>query len=374
MSEFEAMRPYHDDEVPAVVARILEHPDLPFGAANLLLPAFLRGPIGQWLVMRRLRAQAGRARTVADCQLILAEYFQRLIDQTSQGVTVSGLENLSPEQRYLFISNHRDIVLDSGLLNFVIHRAGHTTSRMAVGDNLLRHELAADLMKLNKSFVVTRGASGTRDGYRIAQRTSRYVKESLSEGVSVWIAQKEGRAKDGWDRTDPALLKMLALAHKPKATALQAMVEHSQLVPVAVSYELDPCAAAKAHELSVTAATGSYAKREAEDVQSIITGLIGQKGRVHVHIGKPIAHAFQNAQELAMIIDKEIVGGLRVFPTHTAAADTSGVDHQGPDVPEHSGVMSAFNKEFRNIDASEQPFWLDQYANLLRNRSDLGIV
>ena len=262
MSEFDSIRPYCDAEVPEVLKRIISHPDLPSAAATFVMPELLQDTfIGNWATRLLLTQKLKGLSSVDECQQVIAGYFDQLIEETSFGVSVTGLDRLDKNQHYLFTSNHRDIVLDSGLLNYFIHEAGHQTCRMAVGDNLLANELAADLMKLNKSFVVHRGARGSREGYRILTRTSQYIRHSLAEGVSVWIAQKEGRAKDGWDRTDPALLKMLALAYRDADDSLNAMVEQSKIVPVAISYELDPCAVAKAHELYITETEGFLFER-----------------------------------------------------------------------------------------------------------------
>ena len=384
MDEFENIRPYHDGEVREVVERIVNHPDLAKAAAKLLLPGILRGTtVGEWVTNLLLRVKTRDLDTVDACQTVIADYFANLVEETTVALTHSGIENLTPGQPYLFTSNHRDIVMDSSLINYLIHNHGHETCRMAVGDNLLTHDLAADLMKLNKSFVVDRSARGTRAGYRVLARTSAYIKHSIDEGVSVWIAQREGRAKDGYDRTDPALLKMLSLAHRDKAALnksdgdpLRSMIEAYQLVPVSVSYELDPCALAKAHELFVTATEGCYAKSAEEDVESIITGLVGMKGRVHVHFSAPVEpRAFESPDELAEHIDRSIVGGLKVFPTHVAAAKEMGMEEIEPaQVPEQADVMALFEAERDRCPESERPFWLEQYGNLIKNRLACGVV
>jgi hypothetical protein len=374
MSEFDSIRPYCDAEVSEVLSRIIGHPDLPSAAAKFVMPdALAQTVFGAWATRLFLRNKMRNITSVAECQQVIAEYFEKLIKDTSFGVTVTGLEQLNRDQCYLFTSNHRDIVLDSGLLNYYIHQAGHETCRMAVGDNLLEHDLAADLMKLNKSFVVHRGARGTREGYRILTRTSKYIRDSLADGVSVWIAQKEGRAKDGWDRTDPALLKMLSLGYRDSAEPLNTMVEDSQIVPVSISYELDPCASAKALELHRTAVDGSYAKSAEEDVESIITGLIGKKGRIHLNLGDPIRGDFESPQALAETIDEGILGGMCVFPTHVEAARLSGEEVADSTVSVLPESLEIFGQELGRLESDVQPYYLLQYANLIRNRRDIGL-
>ena len=161
MSEYDDIRPYYDEEVPTVVARVVDNPEFGKAASKLVMPGLLQGtPLGEWITAQLLRLKTRHLKTVSECQLLVAEYFERLINETIEKLTVSGLDRLDPARHYLFISNHRDIVMDSSLLNYLMHQAGHETCRMAVGDNLLTNNLAADLMRLNKSFVVERSVSG----------------------------------------------------------------------------------------------------------------------------------------------------------------------------------------------------------------------
>ena len=376
MSDYEAIRPFNDHEVPAVVERVVNNPEFGRAASKLVMPAMLQGTsLGEWLSSALLRHKTRHLQTVSDFQLFIADYFQRLINETVEELTVSGLDELDTQNCYLFMSNHRDIVMDPGLLNFLIHNAGHETCRMAVGDNLLTNDLAADLMRLNKSFVVERSVVGARATMNALTRTSRYIRHSLAEGVSIWIAQREGRAKDGWDRTDPALLKMLALAHRDHEVPLIELLEQVTFVPVSISYELDPCALRKAHELCVIAAQGQYDKRDEEDLESIILGMVGYKGRVHLHFNEPLQGRYDRPEDLALAIDRSILSGIRIFPTHVAAAVKLGeAVPQNPDVAEMPLVMSVFAQQIETCPDDEVEYLLTQYANVFRNRKDLGLA
>ncbi len=375
MQEYDSIRPFHDHEVSAVVERVVHNPELGKAASKLVMPGLLQGTaLGEWLTIYLLRRKTKHLQTVADCQLFIADYFERLVDDTIAELSVSGLDQLSADQTYLFMSNHRDIVMDSGLLNFLLYSGGYETCRMAVGDNLLTHELAADLMRLNKSFIVERSIIGARATLNALTRTSNYIRHSLDEGVSIWIAQREGRAKDGWDRTDPALLKMLALAYKEDEEPLIGLVSKTTLIPVSISYELDPVALRKAHELYVLKSEGAYAKSAEEDLQSIIMGMVGFKGRVHIHFGSPVTHLTDDPDALAEVIDRQILMGMRIFPTHIAAAKKLGDEAtMQPDVPESAEVMAQFDAQIQACPEAERDFLLRQYANLLRNRRALGI-
>ena len=376
MQEYDSIRPYDDHEVPEVVDRVISNPEFGKAASRLVMPGFLQGTsLGDWATYLYLRLKTRNLRTVDDCQLFIADYFERLVTETVEKLTVTGLDALDSDGVYLFMSNHRDIVLDSGLLNFLIHGAGHATCRMAVGDNLLTNELAADLMRLNKSFIVERNVSGARATLTAFPRTSSYIRHSLEEGVSIWIAQREGRAKDGWDRTDPALLKMLTLAYRENQETLRGFLQRVQLVPVSISYELDPNALRKAHELKVIAEHGRYDKSAEEDLQSMILGLVGNKGRVHLHFSPPMSGDYDNPDSLAAAIDRCILGGMRIFPTHIAAAKTLGdAVARDADVPELTKVTACFESQLDACPTDERDFLLLQYANLLRNRKELGIT
>ena len=370
MDDFDAIRPFRDDEVPAVVARLVEDADLCHAAALFFLPRLTTGfpALGHVLAGRHLRRKAANLRTVRNVQMLISRYMDSLMEKTIFEFTVDGLERLLPGQPYLFVSTHRDILMDSGLMNFAIHRAGHETSRIAVGDNLLGKPFAADLMRLNKSFVVERSVTGNKAVYQALRRTSAFIRVSLEEGESVWIAQREGRSKDGLDRTAPALIKMLALAHDGEMVNPGEFCERVSIVPVAVTYEIDPGAARKARELYITDRAGSYDKPEGEDLASMVEGMLGFKGRVHLHFGERVRGDFADAEALACEIDRRIVSGLKVFPTHLHAARQAGLDDLPAGEPEDARIDAVFAEQIDNCPAPHRDFLFDQYANLVRNK------
>ena len=370
MDDFDAIRPYRDDEVPAVVARLVEDPDFCHAAALFFLPRLTGGfpALGHVLAGRHVRRKAANLKTVRDVQTLMSHYMDALVEKTIFDFTVDGLERLVPGQACLFVSTHRDIMMDSGLMNFAMHRAGHDTSRIAVGDNLLRRPYAADLMRLNKSFVVERSVTGTKAVYQALRRTSAFIRASLDEGVSVWIAQREGRSKDGLDRTAPALIKMLALAHDGEMANPGGLCERVRIVPVAITYEIDPCAPRKARELYITDREGCYDKPEGEDLASIVEGMLGFKGRVHLHFGERVEGGLAGAEALAYEIDRRIVGGLKVFPTHLQAARQAGLEDLPPGEPEDARIEAVFAGQIDDCPAPHREYLFDQYANLVRNK------
>lgn len=376
MHDFTAIRPYQDDEVPKVLARLAQDRALRHALALFLFPRAARilPILGRTLAGGLMRRQARRLKTVSELQSHLAGYMQHLIRKTVLDFRVTGLQRLTVGDAHLFISTHRDIIMDTGLVNFALHRAGHATTRIAIGDNLLDEAFAADLMRLNKSFVVERSLASGKSLYRSLQRTSAFIRASLEAHESVWIAQREGRAKDGLDRTDPALIKMLALAWRNDAPDLGALVARIKIVPVAITYELDPCAPHKARELHIRATKGEYDKRDGEDLASIVEGMLGFKGRVQLHFGAPIASRFDSPEDLAEAIDREIVAGLRVFPTHIEAARR--LDLQAAPNAETEAspprVAAAFAGQISACPAPQQPYLFQQYANLIRNKQRFG--
>ena len=372
MSDYDSIRPFLDHEVPSVIQRLVNSSALAVAASELAMPRVLANNfVGQALTRLILLYKTRGLKTIRDCQKLMTHYFDQVVDRSIDNLSVSGLEHLDPNQSYLFISNHRDILMDSSLINYLIQQAGHDTCRMAVGDNLLTNTLAADLMRLNKSFIVERDVDGMRAYYRALTRTSGYIRHSLNEGVSVWIAQREGRAKDGFDRTDPALLKMLLLAYRDEESPTSALLAQAQIVPVSVSYEVDPCGTKKAQELVAVARDGEYKKSEHEDLQSMILGLMGYKGRVHLSFARPIDNV-GGVEQLAERLDKDIVANYRTFPTHRYAAKTLNGGQDSEDASTDK-ALAALQADLASCGEDEKTNLLQQYANVWENRKALGI-
>ena len=372
MSEYDSIRPFLDHEVPSVIQRLVNSPELAVAASELAMPRFLANNIaGRTLTRLILLYKTRNLKTIRDCQKLVTHYFDQVVARSIDNLSVNGLEHLDPNKPYLFISNHRDILMDSSLINYLIQQAGHDTCRMAVGDNLLSNSLAADLMRLNKSFIVERDVDGMSAYYRALTRTSGYIRHSLNEGVSVWIAQREGRAKDGYDRTDPALLKMLLLAYRGEDSPLSSLLKEAQIVPVSVSYEVDPCGKKKARELVAIARDGEYEKSEHEDLQSMILGLMGYKGRVHLNFARPI-NSVEDVEQLAERLDKDIVSNYRTFPTHRFAAKTLSGGQESEEAATDKALV-ALKADLAACASDEKTNLLQQYANVWKNRQDLGI-
>jgi 1-acyl-sn-glycerol-3-phosphate acyltransferase len=287
-----------------------------------------------------------------------------MINTTTESFSVSGLDKLDLFQACLFMSNHRDIALDPTFVNWALHLNGQDTVRIAVGDNLLKKEWVADLIRLNKCFIVKRSAIDRREKLSAAKLLSEYIEYSLNaEKQHIWIAQKEGRAKDGNDLTNPAILSMLAL-NKSKGTDFSEYIKNLRIVPVSISYEFDPCDINKAKELQKIEREGSYDKPDNEDVRSIVSGITGKKGRVHIHFGKVLTGEFGNGKEVARHIDQEILRGYEPFSTGPVAFKMLNKDDTNSfDSDKYSKAAIDYLKDrLLNLSLAEQNKLLNMYA------------
>ena len=369
MDTFDDIRPYRDDEVGPAIARLCNDRafiDFAGRFAAPVVPRQLRA-LAHPALRVLIRRKASQLRSVDDLQNLMSGYLKTLLQHTSDGMTVSGLDGLDPTRAYLFISNHRDITLDPTLLNYALWLAGHATTQIAIGDNLLGTGFLSHLMRVNKAFLVARDVSGAKAQFRAMRKTSAYMRKTLEAGESVWIAQREGRSKDGMDRTEPALLKMLQLAYRSDARTVTDWLRLVRLVPVSITYEIDPCASIKARELYSTFKDGRYQKRPGDDLESIETGVRGFKGRIRLHFSPPIDGDFADADELARHLDDVIVSNLVAYPTHHYAR--SRLNGSDPKLTETSPRgRRAFFDDLNTCPPEHAPYFLRQYANLVENQ------
>jgi 1-acyl-sn-glycerol-3-phosphate acyltransferase len=367
---FADIRPYRDAEVAAVLARLQRDPELLGALASLRLGWLTRWApgLGRALAGLYLGRQLRGVDNVHAMQMVIRDYVEKMIDATTSGFSVSGLDQLDPSRAYLFMSNHRDIAMDPAFTNYALNRGGHQTVRIAIGDNLLTKPWVSDLMRLNKSFIVKRSVSGPRELLAASRNLSDYIRHSLQEErASVWIAQREGRAKNGIDRTEPAVIKMLAMSRNKQESTLAEHVRALGIVPVAISYELDPCDGLKANELCQVATTGSYQKAEQEDVASIGRGIAGQKGRVHVSFGTPLAGDYQSPDEVARAVDAQVIDLYCLHPTNLYAYETLYPDRDTlpAGLYQEQGACSreSFLARIEALPAAHRPYALGIYAN-----------
>jgi 1-acyl-sn-glycerol-3-phosphate acyltransferase len=367
---FADIRPYRDDEVIPVLERLLSNAEFLDVLARwrlgrlAALPAFMVRP----LIRARLRSEVRDVHDIRTMQLVIERYMDDMIEKSTTGFTASGLDALDPGAAHLFISNHRDITMDPAFTNYALHRNGRDTVRIAIGDNLLTKSWVSDLMRLNKSFIVKRSVSGPRELLAASKTLSSYIRHAVqNDGAPVWIAQREGRAKDGVDRTEPVIIKMLAMSRDKRSETFGEHIGGLRIVPVAISYELDPCDAMKAAELHQLAERGSYEKAEHEDVASIAQGIAGEKGRVHVAFGTPLGSDFETPEAVAAEVDRQVLDLYQLHGTNVYAyRRLYGAQAPLPQslvVPEGSCTEAQFNARVDALPEAHRPYALAIYAN-----------
>ena len=320
-------------------------------------------------------------------QKVMWPFLESLEKHTSSGITSGGLENIDPSKAYTFITNHRDIVLDASFLNLCFLRAGLKTSEVAIGNNLLIYEWITDLVKLNKSFIVKRNLRLTK-ALEAARQLSAYIHYAIADkNESVWIAQREGRAKDSNDVTQESLVKMLALAGDSTTAG---NLEQINLVPVAISYEYDPNDYLKAREFLLKKIDPDFKKSPHDDLLSMETGILKPKGHIHFEIGKcinpEIAPMLQDTdrteviKRVCAIIDCTIHSGYKIYPINYAAYDMLHKTERfaGEYTPEQAQefanyIESQLDKvDLPDISTLDRAFMhemmLTMYANPLKNK------
>ena len=321
MSKFDKIRPFYDAEVNEAICASLNHPML----KALMDFTFPDVDDEVW------KEQLKKTHSIRDFQCnFIYQSVQKVLAKSSEGLTTSGFEKLDKNTSYLFISNHRDIILDTSLLNTCLFENGLVMTASAIGDNLVKKAFMHNLAKLNRNFLVQRGLS-PRELLESSKLMSEYIGQLLlRENRSVWIAQREGRTKDGNDSTHPGVLKMLAMASdEPK---LMDYFKKIKIVPVSISYEYDPTDALKMPQLIAESKNEIYIKDKNEDFITLLSGIIGQKKHIHIHVGDvldkeldKIAVEFDNnnkqIQAVAQAIDVSILQSYKLWPTNYIAYD-----------------------------------------------------
>jgi hypothetical protein len=356
---FDDIRPYRDDEVVAVIQKLINEQGLQTSIASLKMPRFynLMPSLARLIVKWSLRLRVKKFHNIDQIQVEVAKYLHHLIKKSTAGFTFSGVEHLNNNKPALFISNHRDIVLDVALVNLALFKSNINTVEAAVGDNLLQQPWVSDLMRINKSFIVKRSEKTKRAMLQASKQLSAYIHDSIAtRAQNIWIAQREGRAKDGIDKTNSALISMLLL-NKDKPMPIGDYLEQLNIIPVSISYEFDPCDNDKAIELAEKEATGAYEKQEGEDLNSITRGLIGQKGRVHIEFCQPLHGEYADSKAIAAAIDNAIIGNYKLYDSNLVAHAT--LNKQQAD----DSVLAQLNQRMENLTKEQKHWLLTMYAN-----------
>jgi len=372
MQKFDAIRPYYDAEVNEAILSALNHPMM----KALMNFAYPNVDDEVW------KEQLKRTHSIRDFQINFAyKAVKKVLERSSEGLTTSGFEQLEPNTSYLFISNHRDIILDTSLLNVCLHEHRLVMTASAIGDNLVKKDFLKTLSKLNRNFVVQRGLP-PRELLESSKLMSEYIAQLLlRENRSVWIAQREGRTKDGNDATHSGVLKMLAMGSDEKN--VMNYFKRIKIVPVSISYEYDPTDALKMPQLMAEANDEIYKKEKNEDFITLLSGVIGQKKRIHIHVGKVLNEEIdaivaendnsnKQIQALAQAIDDSILQSYKLWPTNYIAYDLL---HKTDKYKSHytDDEKSLFERRYElKIDTTNEQMvegFLAMYANPVVNKS-----
>ena len=362
-TEFSDICPYSDEEMRAALSSVADHPYVSL-ASQALFPE--KEPQFLTHVLKNVR-------TVDEFQqIVIAKGVEWVIANTVAEFSYDGLENVtSVNGRFLAVSNHRDIVLDPAITQLVLFRNGFETSQLCVGDNLLKNPYVEKLLRSNKMIKVIRGINA-RSLYLSSQLLSRYIRQTVTSGTSsVWIAQREGRAKDGFDITEQGLLKMFDMSGTADFVT---NFDELHILPLSISYQYEPCDIMKAREILISR-TRKYVKGENEDLASIISGIKEFKGNVHLHVGKPLSREeIQEAslcnkndryQYIRSAMDRRIISGYRLWDTNYMGCDllNGSSDHADRYSPE---VLEAFKAYIeKQLDKVEPELSRDELREIL---------
>ncbi|MBR3012414.1 MAG: glycerol acyltransferase [Bacteroidales bacterium] len=368
-SQFEAICPYSDEEAVRALAEVSRHPAVPV-ISKALFPD------------ERVSFLAESLRSINSIDefqsIIMSKAVDWCLDHTVHNFSYDGIANLSSiEGKFLMMSNHRDIILDPAITQYVLLKNGIPMSEICVGDNLLANKTVENLLRSNRMIKVIRGISA-RELYLSSQILSKYIRQTITSGKSsVWIAQRQGRTKDGVDITEQGLLKMFDMSGT--GTFKENFMELN-IVPLSISYEYEPCDFRKAREILISR-TRKYVKGPREDMHSIMTGIRQQKGNIHLNIGVPLtpdeieaaSYCDKNNryQSIRHAVDVRVVEGYKLWKTNYIAYDIVNRTTKYSDYysPEDAEAFKAYTEHklrraTRNLDRGElRDIFLRIYAN-----------
>lgn len=377
--DFEEIRCFDDADVPTKLWPLIKRPEI---------EAFVKGAFPD-IDYAKFSAQVGQMTTIRDFQAnVVAKLVLSIAQKSTDSLELRGIENVNVDNPGIFITNHRDIVLDSAFLCSMLASKGFPTAEIAIGDNLFAYDWIKDLVRLNRSFVVMRSVP-VRQMLEVSKRLSSYIRYAVREKKDfVWIAQREGRSKDCSDKTQASVIKMLSLGG-PSKDIIQ-NIRDLNLMPVALSYEFDPCDFLKAQEFQLKRDNPEWKKSKADDVLSMKTGILGYKGRVVFTITKcmnPIFDTYpwiqdRNAQVncVCQTIDRALHANMELFPVNYVAYDMRFQTNKYADKytkEEKNRALEYLNGQLAKVqipNRDDQFLWeqlLIMYSNPVVNRENL---
>ena len=368
LTEFESISPYTDEQAAEALSKLAEHPAV--GQASHYFfpeesPDFLKNVLKQ-------------IKTIDQFQVLVMQRFVRwVLEHTAKNFSYDGISNIDPSKKFLALSNHRDIIMDPAITQLILHTNGLPMTEIAVGDNLITNEAIEYLIRSNRMIKVVRGISA-RELYLSSQLLSKYIRLNITQQrSSIWLAQRQGRTKNGYDVTEQGLLKMLDMS----GTAdFQTNFKELNIIPMSISYEYEPCDILKARE-TVISRKHKYVKAEGEDFNSIMVGIMQHKGNIHLNIGKPltseeIAAAAQcdkndRYQLIRHAVDIRVIEGYKLWKNNYVAYDILNHSYRYSHMYETSDVENFVAYMEKQLDTVESTLnredlrkhFLEIYAN-----------
>lgn len=371
MPNFNSIRPFYDAEANAAIRKIVDDPML----AAMMGFTFPSDNTGHWKDFML------HTHSLRDFQInFIYPAVRKILEKSSDGLTTGGFEVLEPNTAYLFISNHRDIILDTSLLNACLYENGLILTTSAIGDNLIQKPFLNTLSKLNRNFAIKRGLQG-RALFESSQLASSYIRKSLlQENRSVWTAQKEGRTKDGNDATHKGVLKMLTLSEEGADPFRY--FEKIKVIPISISYEYDPTDVLKMPELLAKSRDEKYVKGENEDFLNLLRGIMGTKKRIHIQVAgiisgeiKKIADSGltmgEKLSQITSVINQKIWLGYKLWPSNYIAHDLFYGDEEYVDQYTEEEKKAFEKRLLERVDPKNELMvknFLAMYANPVNNQ------
>lgn len=318
LSEFESISPYTDEEAAEALSKLADYPAVGIASQHFFpeeSPDFLKNILKQIKTVDQFQ------------EIVMSKFVRWVLDHTAKNFSYDGISNIDPEKAFLALSNHRDIILDPAITQIILYDNRMPLTEIAVGDNLITNKAIEYLIRSNRMIKVIRGVSA-RELYLSSQMLSKYIRLNITHNRrSIWLAQRQGRTKNGYDMTEQGLLKMLDMSGQGD---FQQNFEELNIIPMSISYEFEPCDILKAREI-VISRTQKYVKAEGEDLNSIMVGIMQQKGNIHLNIGTPltseeIAEAAKcdkndRYQLIRHAVDLRVVEGYKLWKNNYVAFD-----------------------------------------------------
>lgn len=368
LTEFESISPYTDAEAAEALSKLADYP-LVTKASQYFFPDespdFLRD------LLKNIN-------TIDEFQVLVMQKLVRwAIDHTAHNFSYDGISNIDSSRKFLALSNHRDIILDPAITQLVLYTNGIPMTEIAVGDNLITNKAIEYLIRSNRMIKVVRGITA-RELYLSSQMLSKYIRLNITEQrSSIWLAQRQGRTKNGYDVTEQGLLKMLDMSGSGD---FQQNFEELNIIPMSISYEIEPCDILKAREM-VISRKHKYVKAEGEDLNSIMVGIMQQKGNIHLNIGKPLTNEEIAAaarcdkndryQLIRHAVDVRVIEGYKLWKNNYVAYDILNHGFKYSDKYEQADVEQFIAYMEHQLDTVEKDInredlrriFLDIYAN-----------